>query len=286
MKPNPASHQGAISRFKSLAPASDSILTLGGTGPNGSTQVLPLHYLGQDFLSKLCTINVLSASSFAYFIFQAFEQNMLRRQNYLAYDSLMRKMHKASFWKATKHFAQWGLPSKPLYENGLVKRTVELLFEKDFADKSLACFDDNLIFWAYCSATKKNIAITPEKFPDMAVWEVISACLSIQFIHGEFIYGEHKFSDPIFSSSFTSLRRTILRSKQNHLYLNFKKTRQSNNVHFLKNSGSRAPMLELFIDFFFMVSNIPNARINQLHAYTTEVIDCSFCAYGDTHPDV
>lgn len=272
MKPKPPTHYEAIAEFKSMAPASESILTLGGTGPNGSTQVLPLHYLGQNYLSQLATINILSASSFAYFIFLAFEQNQLKRQNYLDYDTRMRRMHKASLFKAAKHFAGWRLPAKPLYDNSLVKRTVELLFEEGFAHKPLSEFDANLAFWAFCSASDENVAITAKTFPDMKVWEVISACLSIKFIHGEFNYGEHRFSDPIFSSSFPGLRRKILRSKCNHLYLNFKKTHQSNNVYFLKNSSSRAPMLELFIDFLLMVSNFSNARINRLHAYTTDVI--------------
>lgn len=272
MKPKPQTHHEAIAEFKSKAPAGESILTLGGTGPNGSTQVLPLYYLGQNYLSQLAAINILSASSFAYFIFLAFEQNQLKRQNYLNYDTRMRRMHRASFFRAAKHFARWRLPSKPLYDNALVKSTVELLFEEGFAHKPLSDFDANLTFWAFCSASDKNVAITAKTFPDMKVWEVISACLSIQFIHGEFIYREHRFSDPIFSSSFSGLRRKILRSKCNHLYLNFKKTHQSNNVHFLKNSSSRAPMVELFIDFLLMVSNIPNARINRLHAYTTNVI--------------
>lgn len=272
MNPKRQSHFAVISEFKSLAPARDSILTLGGTGPNGSTQVLPLHYFGQDYLSQMATINILSASSFAYFIFLALEHNQLRQNNYLEYDALMRKLHKASFFKAAKHFARWGLPSKPLFENTLVKSTVELLFEKNFANKPLRFFEPNLTFWAFCSASNKNIAITPESFPKMKVWEVISACLSIPFIHGEFRYDGHQFSDPIFSSSFPSLRRSILRPRNNHLYLNFKKTHQSNNVYFIKNTGASLPIFELFTDFVLMVANIPNARINRTHAQTLDVM--------------
>lgn len=94
------------------------------------------------------------------------------------------------------------------------------LFDPQFASQELQFFSGNVAFWSYCSVTQELIKISPATFPDMKVWEVISACLSIKSIHGEYVYRGHKFSDPMFCPAFRKLIRTLLRDGGNHLFLN------------------------------------------------------------------
>ena len=81
------------------------------------------------------------------------------------------------------------------------------------------------MFWGYCERRQALVKITAETFPDMKVWEVISACLSIGFIHGQFVYADYAFTDPMFSPKFKALVRTLLRKGENHLFVNYKRTR-------------------------------------------------------------
>ena len=99
----------------------------------------------------------------------------------------------------------------------------------------------------------------------MRVWEVINACVSILFIHGEFSYAEHSFRDAVFSPYFSQLRRDFLNDGKNHLYLNYRKTHISKNIVFLKNRETKFPLVQLILDYVMMIANIPNWRINSTH---------------------
>lgn len=268
-------HQTAIHLFKKAGKANQSILTLGGTGPNGSTQIAPLSLIGNDYLNELKAINIVSASAFAYFLFLAHRDNKLRRDNYLEYDRLVRQLHGASFWHATCRFSIWKFAKRPLFHIDSIRNTVELLIEKEFACRPLKDFPENLRFWSYCDNHQANILISPKAFPNMQVWQAIAACLSIKFIHGTFEYEGFKFSDPIFSPSFPALRRSFLKTSDNHLYFNFKKTLSSKNVNFVINRQTSMPMVDLFLDFFMFAFNLPNTRINQTHRYTLSMLDDS-----------
>jgi hypothetical protein len=244
----------------------NSVITLGGTGPNGSSQVAHLHSLGLEYIHVASTVNILSASCFAYFIYLSLcAKEGLRTENYLNYDKGMRKLHKASFFKALLHYSKSGIRNKPLYANHLLQQTINYLFETHLTERTLSELNPNLVFWAYCANEKRNIRITAREFPCMKVWQVICACVSIPFMHGEFSYKSHRFIDGIFSPNFSGLKREILKSPDNHLYLNYKKQARSGNVFFLRNSDSKFPQLELLADFLMLAFGIPNYRVNRTH---------------------
>lgn len=264
-----------IEQFLSRAPAQESTLTLGGTGPNGSSQIGHLNALGLDTLNQLKTINILSASAFAYFLYRAYLENKLKRDNYLNYDNNARRLHQASFLRACIHFCRLGLPKKPLFCSENIKETIDMLFDNSFYERPLSSFSPNLVFWAYCSNQQTNVPISPISHPDMTVWEVTSACVSIEFIHGRYDYQNHQFSDPIFSQNFCDLRKRLLRNSNNHLYLNYKKTAVSKNVIFLQNRPTKTPLLDLVADFAMFSANIPNHKIKSTHQAILNLLDNS-----------
>jgi hypothetical protein len=116
------------------------------------------------------------------------------------------------------------------------------------------------------------VKITSESFPDMKVWEVITACLSIKFIHGEITYTDHQFSDPMFSPLFKALVRQLLRNPSSHLFINYKKTQVANNVIFIKNQPCRFPNLVLLRDFLTFTGNFKNPRIITTHQQNTALL--------------
>lgn len=265
MNHNHSSAGKLLSYFTSRAPAADSVVTLGGTGPNGSCQIAVLELLGPDRVHQLKTINILSGSSFGYFIYLAFYQGMMRMDNYLSYDRGVRELHGASMLRALRHFCSSGAKNGGLYDNRLIKATVFHLFKPEYADRALRTFSSNIAFWSYCSNSRDLIKITPEAFPDMKVWQVITACLSIKAVHGEFSYGGHRFSDPMFCPLFKKLFKLLVQDDDNHLYLNYKRTEVSKNLVFLKNQPLKIPLLALVYDFLSFTFNFRNGRLNRTH---------------------
>jgi hypothetical protein len=251
--------------FKDKASAHNSTLTLGGTGPNGSSQVPHLINLGWDFIHTLDKINILSGSVFSYFICMALKSDALNITNYLNYDKKMRIMHKSSLIRAARHFTKKNWKTTPLYDNSLIKETILLLFDESFINQTLGQISEKIRFWVYCSTSNKNLYISAEEYPDMKLWEVISACVSIPFIHGEFKFGDHSFRDAVFSPTFLSIKKEILKGSKNHLYINYKSTKESRNVIFIKNTMTKFPKFELLSDYFMLTANIPNRRVHKSH---------------------
>lgn len=262
---DPNSAGELVDRFLSAAPAALSTITLGGTGPNGSCQIAVLEQLGFDTIQELKSVNVLSGSAFGYFIYIAFLEGFMRVENYLHYDVGVRKLHDASFFRGVRHFCTRRYKRGSLYENHCVRETVFHLFDPEFANQELRVFSGNVAFWSYCSVTQQLVKISPTTFPDMRVWEVISACLSMTSIHGEYAYREHRFSDPMFCPAFRRLIRTLIRDSGNHLFLNYKKTQVSKNVIFLKNQPLRMPVISLIYDFIAFSFNFSNSRMVETH---------------------
>jgi hypothetical protein len=129
-----------------------------------------------------------------------------------------------------------------------------------------------MVFWSYCSAQQALVKITADTFPNMKVWEVISACLSIRPIHGEFCYEGHRFSDPMFSPQFKPLVRRLLRGGENRLFINYKKTLVSSSVIFVKSQPCRFPNLILLRDFLTFICDIKNTRLVKTHRQNVELL--------------
>ncbi len=265
MNHNKATAGGLIERFSAAAPADESVITLGGTGPNGSCQIAVLEMIGFDKVQRKKSINILSGSAFGYLIYLAFHQGSMRIENYLNYDSDVRRLHGASCLKALWHFCSGKHKREGLYDNSRVKDTVFHLFQADYASRELRSFNSNMTFWSYCSARNELIRISADTFPHMKVWEVISASLSIKSVHGEFLYDDYRFSDPMFSPLFKRLVRILISGGENHLFLNYKKTQESRNVIFLKNQPLKMPLLSLLYDFFSFTCNFRNSRLIETH---------------------
>ncbi len=251
--------------FKERADASQSILTLGGTGPNGSIHALYLKALGASTVKSLAQINILSASAFAFFIFTANERGALNIDHYMNYDKWVRAKHKQPFLKILKHFSRFRLPDTPLYPHKLIKETIYYLFDAEFSELTLKDFEHKLRFWVYCSVSNKNLCLSAENFPHMTVWEAITASSSIPFVHGEFKYQGYSFRDGVFSPSFKSLLQTLKKTNFNHLYLNYKKNANRKRLLLVSNTDSLTPMIELVADYFMFICNIPNYRVNKTH---------------------
>lgn len=256
-----------INIFKQRAEPSQSVLTLGGTGPNGSIHTLYLQALGYDYVRKLSKINILSASSFAFFIFVAKEMGFLNLKNFENYDRWVRNKHKKSLYTIVTHF--WGLrlPENALYTQVHLRETINYLFSEDFLSMQLRDFEFNAHFWVYCSRQEKNLSISADLFPAMRVWEAISAASSIPFVHGEFDYKGGSFRDGVFSPQFKMLHQNLQKTSSNHLYLNYKRNAERKNLLLVSNTDSKVPMLELVSDYFMFICNVPNWRIKRTHRW-------------------
>lgn len=251
---------------------SESVLTLGGTGPNGTSQLPVLELLGYENIQALKKINIISGSSFGYFIYLAFYSGHLLLENYRSYDKGTRVLHKASLIKVIKHIVRGDYKHASLYDNSKVKETVNYLLAPGFCDRPLSSFPSNMSFWAYCVKNNTLVEINSTKFPNMKVWEAIASSLSVKAIHGHFEYGGYHLVDPMFSPKFKDLVRTLLKNNQNHLFLNYKKTSVSRSVIFLKNQPLRLPLLSLLYDFFSFTCNFKNPRVIRTHHHVLSLL--------------
>lgn len=254
-----------IKIFQQRAEPTQSTLTLGGTGPNGSIHTLFLQALGHDYVRKLSKINILSASSFAFFIFVAKDMGLLNLEHFKHYDRWVRARHNESFSRIVAHFWGMSLPETALYTQLHLRETISYLFHEDFLRMTLRDFEHNVHFWVYCSRKRMNLSLSAERFPDMRVWEAISAASSIPFVHGEFEYKGGSFRDGVFSPQFKGLRQSLQKTSNNHLYLNYKRNAERKNLLLVRNTDSKTPMLELLCDYLMFICNIPNRRINKTH---------------------
>lgn len=261
-----------IEQFLARGQLHESSVTLGGTGPNGTSQLALLELIGFDKVRALKAINLISGSVFGYFIYLAFKERKMRVEHYLNYDKGARELHGASLIKGASFFCGFKRGRSSLYDNHLVEATVRYLIHDDFCERPLRSFDANMVFWAYCGRRQALIKITPETFPDMNVWQVITACLSIRFIHGEFCYGDYRFSDPMFSPQFKTLVRKLLRSGDNHLFINYKKTQVAGNIIFIKSQPCRFPNWVLLRDFLTFTCNMKNPRLIKTHRQNVEML--------------
>lgn len=261
-----------IEHFLTRGQLHESSVTLGGTGPNGTSQLALLELIGFDKVRALKAINIISGSVFGFFIYLAFKEGKMHVEHYLNYDKGARHLHGASLIKGASFFCGLKRGRSSLYDNHLVKATVNYLIHEEFCERPLRSFDANLVFWAYCGRRQALIKITPETFPDMTVWQVITACLSIRFIHGEFTYGDYQFSDPMFSPQFKVLVRKLLRSGDNHLFINYKKTQVAGNIIFIKSQPCRFPNWVLLRDFLTFTCNMKNPRLIKTHRQNVELL--------------
>jgi|GEM_PF-1907680 len=262
----------AIEHFLSRAPCAESVLTLGGTGPNGTSQLALLELIGFAQVQNLKTINLISGSAFGYFIYLAFKAGKLHVNHYLNYDKGARQLHGASLFKALGFFVGLKMRRQSLYTNAKVRDTVLYLIHENFCQRPLSSFNRNMVFWGYCERRQALVKITAETFPDMKVWEVISACLSIGFIHSQFAYADYAFTDPMFSPKFKALVRTLLRKGENHLFVNYKKNQISGSVTFIKSQPCRFPNLMLVRDFLTFTCNLRNTRLIKTHQQNVDLL--------------
>lgn len=269
---------GLLEHFLANDDLAHSIITLGGTGPNSTCQLALLELIGSERLQALKAINLLSGSAFGYFIYWAFKAGKINLDHYLNYDGAVRALHGGSFLKGLGFFCGFKLGRQSLYDNHRIEATVRFIMHEDFCARPLRSFNYNMIFWSYCSRRQSLIKITPETFPLMQLWEVISACVSIDFIHGEFIYGDYHFSDPMFSPEFKTLLRNLLGQPENHLFVNYKRSVIAGHITFIKNQPNRLPLVSLVLDFLAFICNLKNPRLIQTHRQNVEMM-----LGGDVH---
>jgi hypothetical protein len=254
-----------LSSFLLRIPNSEpSILTLAGTGPNGSSQLPILMQIGRKNIGELLQVNVISGSSISYFIFMAMTEGGFKSDGFRDYDRLVRKLHNGTPLRLLKHLLT-GIKKAPYFQNELLRETLEIFFVKSFMDRALRTFDQNVRFYAHCLNEGKVVEIRSDNYPEMTVEEICRACISIPALHGPFLYRNQLFVDPTFTDRFVALRRRLFQSSYNHLYLNVKRDAQSRNVIFLKNEDLAFPVLTMLIDFLCLCMGVPNRRIQRMH---------------------
>jgi hypothetical protein len=256
-----------VERFLSrMRPAHTSTLTLAGTGPNGSSQLQILKKIGRENIRLMSQVNVISGSSVSYFIYIAMLEGGFKADGFKDYDKLVRKLHKGSVTRLLIHLLTRRHKAKPVFENQLLEDTLRIFFEREFITRTLSTFDENIRFYAYCQTQERIIELSANTHPKMTVGDVFRACVSISFLHGAFCYESYQFVDPTFSKGFGSLRRQLLATEQNHLFVNIKKHAESRNVIFVKNEDLKFPILRMFLDFSFLCMGIPNGKVKRVHS--------------------
>ena len=246
----------------------NSVISLAGTGSVGSAQVPILLNIGKNRFFSCTVLNVISGSSFSYFIYLAILEGKLTLKNFSEFDAANRRLHKASFLGACRHVIKGNFLSKSRYPNEKMYETVLWLFDDSFSHRPLAQLPKNVRFWLYCQARQALICVTPEtpSYNQLTVADLIRASSSLKFLHGPFIWHGHEFVDPNYSPEAKQLRRNILRTPHPHLLVNYKKNLQRGSTTYLKHNNNKLPDISLLLGvlaFYFNFHNRELTRINR-----------------------
>ncbi|HEY7772883.1 MAG TPA: hypothetical protein VIC26_06865 [Marinagarivorans sp.] len=255
-----------ISEFiRRLAVRENNVLTLAGTGPNGTAQYPILRELGRERLSGLDHVNLISASCVSYFMYIAAMEGGLIVEGYRNYEARVRRLHQGGLGRLLKYLLLRQHKKRALFCSEQLRKTLAIFLDQQFLAQPLSHFDDNIRCHSYCRVAGQFVVITPQSHPAMTVEDVCLACCSIPFLHGAFDYAEHCLIDPMFSKQFTQLRRRITQVPANHLYANIKYDGEYRNILFVKNHARRFPVMANFADFFYLCAGIPNRTIARTH---------------------
>ena len=244
-----------------------NIVTLAGTGPNGTSQFPILRQLGRERLAALAEVNLISASSVSYFMYIAATEGGFNAEGYSNYESQVREIHQGGLVRFFKHIFLRKHKKRAFFCNELLTQTLSIFFEEKFLALPLGDFDKNLRCHSFCKVKNRFVVLSPETHPDMTIEEVCRACCSVPFLHGQFSYRGACFIDPMFSSHFNYLRKKMTRVDANHLYANIKYDGEYQNILFVKNRSQRFPVLFTLMEFFYLCVGIPNRAIESTHKY-------------------
>lgn len=256
-----------ILEFKTRSKPEDAVLSLCGTGPNGAVQVAPLHEIGSDFIDRLSRINIISGSTFSYFVWLALREEKLKFQYFANFDAVNRTLHGASFTKGLGHFARWRPWKSQLYPNDFLIRTMQHLIKDSFLYTPLKNLSSNLVFWSYCQRRKSLVEISSQRdeFKEMNVIDLVRASISLNILHGCYEYGDYQFVDPNYSPAAKELRRILYRTDKNHLLLNHIKECYSRNHILAKHRHDKYPNVVMLRDLITFCLNLKNRDIQQTH---------------------
>ncbi|MEY4590913.1 MAG: hypothetical protein RL497_2989 [Pseudomonadota bacterium] len=255
-----------VQQFKIRAANEPSVLTLAGTGLNGAAQVAILCDISLAVLEKLKRVNVVSGSSFSYFILQAYHTGGLREDRFPQFDQLNRALHGGGILRAIARLGPVILRKGAFFQNDLLGQTGKHLFTEEFCNRKLSSFPSNLCFWSYCQNTNALIEIsTNNGFGSMTVTDLIRATASAKFLHGRFECAGHHFLDPNFSPKASALIKHFFTIRENHLVVNFKRSSSRGRTLLLKQDNSTHPSISIMRDFIFFTLGIPNPYINNTH---------------------
>lgn len=257
----------AVFEYIKRSAVEPSSLSMTGTGLNGAIQVPLLAKIGTGRLNALKKVNVISGSSYSYFILQAYSKKMLREDIFLSFDKLNRTLHSSNFLVSLARLFPILFMGGSFFKNDTLDVTSGHLFKKEFCELRLKDFSDNLSVWSYCTNRKENIEISNANgFGDMTVYQLIRACISLRFLHGPFHYQDYSFVDPNFTKfARKSLLKKLFSDKNNHLVINYSKNETRGNMSFVKHTLAKHPNLEIAKDIFFFTFNISNQSIYKTH---------------------
>ena len=242
-----------------------SVLTLAGTGPNGSSQFSLLNSIGHQRLAAMARIDVVSASAISYFFYMAAREAAIKVDGYSEYEATARKMHKGSLWRALSHTLRLGWRKQAYFSNELLPCAFSTLFKREFLERKLGEFTHNLVFYCWDYNANRLRKLTPKTHPEMTVLDVCRACVSIPFMHGAFHYRNMVLVDPIFTPHFRDIRRSLYCPNDNHLYVSINREGEYRGVLYLKNSRHLCPVLAVMWDFVSLCVGIPNFNIRSTH---------------------
>lgn len=253
----------AISELVSQASPSAVNLILAGTGVNGAAQVKPLLSIGMDYVNSVASLNIVSGSTFSYFVAQAHVANALNFDHFLSFDQDNRSLHGASFWKNLAVTPAVLLGRRSYYPNTNLIKTVAHIFLPSFLERTLDTFPGHLTVWAYCEKRNELVALNCKNgFEDMTVTDLIRAAASTKFLHGHFEYKGYQFSDPNFSPLAKKMHRMLRTSKHKNVVINYKKSEARSDTVYIKHDSERFPDAALLRDFMYFVLNLNNKKVS------------------------
>lgn len=253
-----------VERFKQRMRQGPSFVSLVGTGPNCTSQLPVLHALGDDVLSTVKRVNIISASCVSYFFHFAVPLGQIQPKGYAAYERQMRLTHQGSIWRFIRHLAT-GRAARAYFDFPLLKTAFSMIFKEAFLARPLSSFPRNLAFYAYSAKRRRHIEITPASHPKMTMLEVCCACTAVPFLHGRFHYQGDELADCSFAEGFKCLRQQWFQETGNHLVVNIKKEGESDKAIYVKNSRHLWPTLMVCWDFLSLCLGIPNRNIHRTH---------------------
>ncbi len=255
------------SAFAKTAPNRVS-LVLDGTGVNGALQYSTLAAIGYQRLLELESVQVISASTYAYLCFLAFHQQQLSwdRVKLAGWSQFNYECHGTTKGRGFGRMMSWlWCGSKAKFSGSGFSKSLQGTVSESFFDQSVADLPPNVCFWLYDASENELIKVTPHnEWKHMPLEVLIRSAPAVPYVFAPAYYKGRIFSDPVFCDHARQMYRSISASSSEViLWSNIMKNGTRGKAIYIKTHQYDSGRLLLARDFWAFLAGRPNPRIAQ-----------------------